>query len=101
MSKTFIIEIRQSSANSMTAGIVVQESRGFRFFAAGKAFASLDGCLFRSPSEAEKAATRISGASTERPRPRDRSVVPAVAPVLANPQHPHSQHFAGDDHVER
>jgi hypothetical protein len=98
MSKTYIIEIHPAAAKTVSAGIVVQERSGFRFFAADTAFASLDGCLFRSPSEAEKVATRISGAGTgtAQPRPSHRP----VAPAAAHPQYPHAPHFAGDEHVE-
>jgi hypothetical protein len=95
MSKTYIIEVHHA-ASSATAGLVVQERGGFRFFAADPAFASLEGCLFRSPSEAEKVATRIAGAGTTHARPHQRS----GAPAHTQPQHPHLQHFEGDGHVE-
>jgi hypothetical protein len=95
MSKSYIIEVRQA-ANSATAGLVIQERGGFRFFAAGQAFTSLDGCLFRSPSEAEKVATRIVNAGAKPARPHGRS----GAPALAQSQHPHLQHVEGGGHVE-
>jgi hypothetical protein len=88
MSKIYIIEVHE-----VGAGLVIQESGGFRFFAADPTFSSLDGCVFRSPSEAEKVATRIGGSKL--PRPCVRSVT-----VPAQSQHPHSQHFEGDGHVE-
>jgi hypothetical protein len=60
MPNSYIIEVHQARGNSVGAGIVVKERSGFRVFSAAPAFATLDGCLFRSPSEAEKVATRIS-----------------------------------------
>ena len=50
MSDTYIIEV-----SSQAAGIVVRENRGFRFFAASHRFNSLEGRLFRSAREAERA----------------------------------------------
>ena len=50
MSDTYIIEV-----SSQAAGIVVRENRGFRFFAASHKFNSLEGRLFRSAREAERA----------------------------------------------
>ena len=96
MSKTYIIEVHQGAANSATAGLVVQERGGFRFFAADRAFTSLEGCLFRSPGEAEKVATRIATAGTNPPRPHDRS----DAPARAQPQHSDLQPFQGTRDVE-
>jgi hypothetical protein len=51
MSKTYIIEV-----GSESAGIVVRDRAGFRFFSASKRFSSLDGKLFRSARDAERAA---------------------------------------------
>jgi hypothetical protein len=51
MSSTYIIETRKGAA-----GIVVRDGRGFRFFAARRAFDGLDGRLFATPRAAEKAA---------------------------------------------
>jgi hypothetical protein len=96
MSKTYVIEVRRADANSKAAGIVVKERSGFRFFAADAAFASLDQCVFRSPSEAEKVATRISGASA--PPPGWRGRPPAATPVQT--QCPHPRRIEGDEHVE-
>jgi hypothetical protein len=54
MSDTYIIEV-----SSQAAGIVVRENRGFRFFAASHRFNSLEGRLFRSAREAERAAMQF------------------------------------------
>lgn len=54
MSDTYIIEV-----SSQAAGIVVREKMGFRFFAASHRFNSLEGRLFRSAREAERAATQF------------------------------------------
>ncbi|EAQ35824.1 hypothetical protein NB311A_05388 [Nitrobacter sp. Nb-311A] len=51
MSKTYIIEV-----GSESAGIVVRDRAGFRFFSASQRFSCLDGKLFRSAREAERAA---------------------------------------------
>ena len=55
MSDTFIIEI-----GSQTAGIVVRNPDGYRFFSASHRFNSMEGQLFRSANEAERAALRIA-----------------------------------------
>ncbi len=54
MSDTYIIEV-----SSEAAGIVVRDKRGFRFFAASHRFNQLEGRLFSSAREAERAATRF------------------------------------------
>ena len=51
MSNTYIIEV-----GSESAGIVVRDRAGFRFFSASRRFSCLDGKLFRSAREAERAA---------------------------------------------
>ncbi len=55
MSDNFIIEI-----SSQTAGIVVRNPDGYRFFSASHRFNSMEGQLFRSANEAERAALRIA-----------------------------------------
>ena len=55
MSDTYIIEV-----SSQAAGIVVRETRGFRFFAACHRFNPPEGRLFRSAREAERAAMQFS-----------------------------------------
>ena len=55
MSDNFIIEI-----NSLAAGIVVRNADGYRFFAASHRFNAMEGQLFRSANEAERAALRIA-----------------------------------------
>ena len=94
MSKIYIIEVHESGA-----GLLIQEPSGFRFYSADPTFTSLDGCLFRSPSEAEKVATRIGGGSpkerTESPRGNragrpgagDRTAAPAPVHADPHPQH--------------
>jgi hypothetical protein len=69
MSDNYIIEIRPNAAGiTVQAGIVVRDGRGFRFFAATHAFNPLEGHLFRSPKEAEKAALRhVAEVSARKP----------------------------------
>jgi hypothetical protein len=55
MSDTYIIEV-----GAKTAGIVVRDSNGYRFFAASHRFNALEGQLFRNAREAERAATRLA-----------------------------------------
>jgi len=59
MSDTYIIEVF-----SKTAGIVVRELDGYRFFAATHRFNSLEGQLFRNAREAERAAARLASGMT-------------------------------------
>jgi hypothetical protein len=54
MSDTYIIEV-----SSQAAGIVVRDRGGFRFFAASHHFNALEGQIFRSAREAERAARQI------------------------------------------
>jgi hypothetical protein len=54
MSDTYIIEV-----GSQTAGIVVRNPDGFRFFASSHRFNSMEGQLFRNAREAERAAFRF------------------------------------------
>jgi hypothetical protein len=56
MFDNYIIEVQ-----SQAAGIVVREKRGFRFFAAHHTFDPLEGRLFKSPREAERAALHHAG----------------------------------------
>lgn len=56
MSDSYIIEV-----SSEPAGIVVRDKAGFRFFAAAPRFFRLEGQLFRSAREAERAAARFVG----------------------------------------
>jgi hypothetical protein len=55
MSDSFIIEV-----SSKAAGIVVRESFGYRFFAAAQPYFRLDGRLFRSARDAERAAVQLA-----------------------------------------
>jgi hypothetical protein len=55
MSDTFIIEV-----SSKTAGIVVRNPDGYRFFAANHRFNAMEGQLFRNAREAEQAAVRLA-----------------------------------------
>jgi hypothetical protein len=57
MSDTYIIEVR-----SQAAGIVVRNPDGYRFFAATQRFNPLEGQLFQSAREAERAANRLANA---------------------------------------
>jgi hypothetical protein len=58
MSDTYIIEV-----SSKAAGIVVRDMGGYRFFAATHRFNRLEGQLFRSAREAERAAIRLASGS--------------------------------------
>jgi hypothetical protein len=53
MSQAYVIEV-----HSKTAGIVVRDGREFCFFAATHEFNALEGRVFPSPKEAEKAILR-------------------------------------------
>ena len=55
MSHSYIIEV-----GSHTAGIVVRNPEGYRFFAATLGFKALDGLLFRNAGEAARAAVRLA-----------------------------------------
>jgi hypothetical protein len=55
MSNSYIIEV-----SSQAAGIVVRDAAGYRFFAASQPFYRLDGRLFRSARDAERAAAQIA-----------------------------------------
>jgi hypothetical protein len=55
MSDCYVIEV-----SSETAGIVVRDARGYRFFAASHRFNRLEGQIFRNAREAERAARRLA-----------------------------------------
>ena len=55
MSDSYIIEV-----SSQAAGIVVRDRLGYRFFAAAQPFFRLDGRLFRSARDAERAARQLA-----------------------------------------
>jgi hypothetical protein len=55
MSDSYIIEV-----SSQAAGIVVRERLGYRFFAAVQPYFRLDGRLFRSTRDAERAAAQLA-----------------------------------------
>ena len=55
MSHSYIIEV-----GPHTAGIVVRNPEGYRFFAATHRFNALEGQLFRNAREAERAAVRLA-----------------------------------------
>ena len=54
MPDSYIIEV-----NSQTAGIVVRNPEGYRFFASSHRFNRLEGRIFRNAREAERAARRL------------------------------------------
>jgi hypothetical protein len=57
MFDNYIIEIQPAAAGTtISAGVVVRDGQGFRFFAATHAFARLEGQLFATPRAAERAA---------------------------------------------
>ncbi|MGY2049945.1 hypothetical protein [Methylobacterium sp. JK268] len=61
MSSARIVEVGETSA-----GIVVREAQGFRFFAAHPDYLRLEGQVFRSPHHATRAAVELR-ASRGRP----------------------------------
>jgi hypothetical protein len=61
MSNTYIIEV-----GSETAGIVVRNPEGYRFFAATHRFNALEGQLFRNAREAERTAVRLANGNLKR-----------------------------------
>lgn len=61
MSKAFMIEAR-----SKEAGIVVQEGRHYRFFAANDDFFALEGRDFKSPSAAQRAVEDLADRGRKR-----------------------------------
>ncbi len=65
MSSAFVIEV-----DGAAAGVVLAEAAGLRFYASDRAYWDLDGRLFRSAREAERAAARLV---REAPAARDRS----------------------------
>jgi hypothetical protein len=69
MSKAYVIEVFDR-----TAGIVVGDERGFRFFSSERAFESLEGGHFGSVRAAERAARAL----IERRRPYDRAALTAA-----------------------
>jgi hypothetical protein len=54
MSDSYIIEV-----SSQAAGIVVRDRLGYRFFAAAQPYFRLEGRLFRSARDAERAAMQL------------------------------------------
>ncbi|MET0969648.1 MAG: hypothetical protein ABWY18_10640 [Tardiphaga sp.] len=66
MSNAFVIEVF-----NQTAGIVVAEDRGFRFFSSKRAFDPLEGGHFGSARAAERAAKALveQGNGARRARP--------------------------------
>jgi len=62
MSDSYIIEV-----SSRAAGIVVRDRAGFRFFAAAPQFDRLEGQVFRSARDAERAAAQF----VERSEPKN------------------------------
>jgi hypothetical protein len=61
MSDSYIIEV-----GSKTAGIVVRNPEGYRFFAATHRFNALEGRLFRNARDAERAAIRLANGDLKR-----------------------------------
>jgi hypothetical protein len=57
----FIIETTESAV-----GIVVLQDGGYRFFASSPRVQSLDGRIFKSPTQAEREVRRLESASATR-----------------------------------
>ncbi len=55
MSATYVIETAD-----IDAGIVIRERSGFRFFAAARQFGPLDGCIFKTIRDAQRAAGSLA-----------------------------------------
>jgi hypothetical protein len=55
MSDSYIIEV-----SSQAAGIVVRDRLGYRFFAAAQPYFRLEGRLFRSTRDAERAVMQLA-----------------------------------------
>jgi len=55
MSDSYVIEV-----SSETAGIVVRDTGGYQFFAASHLYDRLEGRIFRTAREAERAARRLA-----------------------------------------
>jgi hypothetical protein len=49
--------------DGVTAGLAIQDERGFRFIAAHPRFDLLDGSFFRLPQQATQAARRLANAA--------------------------------------
>lgn len=78
MSDSYVIEVSSkigSKTSSKTAGIVVRDKTGFRFFAANQDFNSLEGRYFRSAREAERAAIVFMQAKDDRKDDKSREKV--------------------------
>ena len=56
MFDNYIVEIRPVAGVTISAGVIVREGHGFRFFAATHAFDRLEGQIFATPKAAQKAA---------------------------------------------
>jgi hypothetical protein len=61
MSNAYIIEIQDRAA-----GIVTRDGRGFSFFSSERAFDRLEGRVFRSVRDAERAAQAVADADAGR-----------------------------------
>jgi hypothetical protein len=57
----------ETSGTGTGAGVVVRERGGYRFYASNEMFVSLDGKVFRSPKDAERAADRLASARRRAP----------------------------------
>jgi len=57
MSQAYVIE-----CGELAAGIVTREHRGFLFHAAADAYRRLNGQMFRTPQEAQRAAEKLRSA---------------------------------------
>jgi hypothetical protein len=68
MSDAFVIE-----AQGSTAGIVVRQDRGFRFYAATHEFNGLEGALYRRPQDAQRAAVALLADRRAETAPRRRA----------------------------
>ena len=55
MSDSYIIEV-----SSQAAGIVVRDRLGYRFFAAAEPYFRLDGRVFRTARDAQRAAAQLA-----------------------------------------
>jgi|GEM_PF-3391977 len=76
MSKAYIIEVHHRTAG-IVASDQASEQGGFRFFSSDRKFDRLEGRMFRSARDAERAAHALLG--VDRHRPAQENVRGAIA----------------------
>jgi len=74
----YIIEIRPAQGVTISAGLIVRDGPGFRFFAATRAFDRLEGQIFATPKAAHKAALLHVSHKSPPSRRRNEAALPAT-----------------------